>query len=81
MAELTHYSKGHKELCIRLNPVFYIVMHCNLKSWALPLKIQKFVWSSNKNPEWFVDFLCFHFCINNYGILVRDKDWPKDWKP
>jgi len=76
-----NYHHNTHEYVIRFTPIRYIIVTVNLKNWAILLKIQKFMWSTNYNIEWFVDFLCFHFAYNNYGVLIRDSGWPRDWEP
>lgn len=80
--KMFHYHEKSREFVIHLywlKHYRYLVVKINFWGWALPLRIQRFVWSINRNVEWFVWFLCFGFELNNYGALVRGERWPKGW--
>lgn len=74
------FNGGRKELLIKFSRRRYVVVRCSIRSWACPLHVQRFVWNMNKDVEWFIWFLCFGLAINNYGSLVRDKNWPIKWR-
>lgn len=70
--KIFYYNKQTKSLIIMFKACKYIEIHLCLKRWCLG--VQKFRWA-NGNIEWFIWVLCFMVSLNNYGAIVRDKDW------
>jgi len=81
MNKFFYLNQGTREYVLRLDPIRYVVMRVCLRDWAIPLKIQWFKWYLKRDVEWYIDFLCFHFTYNNYGVLIRDGNWPMSWQP
>ena len=73
------YCKKHREHIWRLRAFHYITLTIRFSNIALPLRIQKYTWQSNKSVEWFVHIFCFIFHSNSYGCNVRNINWPKEW--
>ncbi len=73
---MMYYDNKSKSYILKRGAFSYVSLRINLSHWALPLRIQKFTWNHNGSVEYYVHLLCFNFCFNSYGVLVRGKDWP-----
>jgi len=73
MKKCLYYNKRTKELVFKINRVKYIIFNLNFHRWKLG--IHKFFWGlGRKKSEWNIDLLCLRLHINNYGVLIQDKE-------
>ena len=72
-----YYIKSKLKIHVfRLAPIKYVTIMYNPQHVGIDLHCWK--WRSG-SVEIAIQFFCWTIHLNDYGVLVQPKDWPKHW--